>query len=197
MLETGGWKLQVIDHAADDARVEQDHHAALLGFGIQREIARVVVVAAWIDDLQPSEAAVGELGDLGGFGLIDVDHREGHDQVWVAFVALFDQVVALARTAQQANTKDVQPLAVVGQHVEHAVRGVDRQRRAPLTPGVVNVGVEHARRGVFDVGGSFDLVHASLPWERLADWKRYYCRGASVRATPSHPQPQTRNCANR
>src|SRR5205807_145787 len=81
LLETGGWKLKVIDHAADDARVEQDHHAALLGFGIQREIARVVVVAAWIDDLQPSEAAVGELGDLGGFGLIDVDHRERHDQV--------------------------------------------------------------------------------------------------------------------
>ena len=119
-------------------------------------------------DLQSSETAVGELRDLRWFGPIDVDHGERHDQVWVAFVGFFDQIVALARTAQQANAKDVQPLAVVGKHVEHAVRGVDRQRRAPLTPGVVNVRVEHARRSVFDVGGSFDLVHVSLPWHKAS-----------------------------
>ena len=109
--------------------------------------------------LRPWKPRSAKSSIMAGVGLVDVEHGQGHDQVGVALDGLFDQVVAFAGPAEEADLVDVQPLAVVGEHVEHAVGGVDRQVRAARAPGVVDVGVEDARRRVLDVGGPFDVVH--------------------------------------
>ena len=127
MLQAGRRELQIIDHAADDAGVEQDHQVASFGDLVQRKIRRVVVVTARVDDLESAEPAIGQIVDRCWFGLIDVDHGERHDQFWVALHGLFDQVVAFARSTEQAQLVDIQPLTVVGEHVEHAVGGIDGQ----------------------------------------------------------------------
>ena len=151
--------MEIVDHPTDDAGVEEGDQVAPLGDLVQRKIRRVVVVAARIDDLEPAEPAIGKVVDRGRFGLVDVDHGERHDQVRVPFTGLFDQVVAFTWSTEQAQLEDVQPLAVVRQHVEHAVGGIEGQLRAAGTPWVVDVGVEHAPRRVLDIGGAFDLVH--------------------------------------
>jgi len=127
LVVVGGWELQVVDHAARNAGMKQDDQAELLGLLVQRKVRRVVVIASWIDDLEALEPAFRELADVRRGGLVDAEHGEGHDQLRVAFGGLFDVVVAFARTAEETHAVDVEPLAVVREHVEHAFGRVDGQ----------------------------------------------------------------------
>src|SRR5438552_7645279 len=123
----------------------------LLDFGIQRKIRGIVVISSRADDLDAFEAAFSEIGDLLWFGLIYVDHCEWNDEVRISLRGFFDQVIAFAGAAEKTYLIDVQTLAVIGKHVEHAIRGINGQLCAALSPRIMQMGIEHTRRPLLDV----------------------------------------------